>query len=223
MKTSPFAFVLCSVLAVAPAARVAAQSQYPPAPSEHHMSNTEKAAVGVIVGALAIAAAKSAGQHNHHEHAADTSRTVYIYDSRGKVPIYLRGVGKGGYIGPRGEYYGYLPSSNELARTYGIFQRPPVVERPTPVPQQPLRASVEQGQIRLTRDGRSVAVCRTAMANVERWAFVNGGSQIIVKSRGNHGPAMVELFDTATGTLRDKVLASAIRRSDARWARGYED
>jgi len=98
------------------------------------------------------------------------------------------------------------------------------VQLPAPVPsQQPLRASVEQSQVRLTRGGRTVAVCRTAMANVERWSFTNGTSQIIVKSRGNHGPAMVELFDTATGTLRDKVLASAIRRSNVRWARGYED
>ncbi|HCN75899.1 MAG TPA: hypothetical protein DIT13_01745 [Verrucomicrobiales bacterium] len=61
------------------------------------------------------------------------------------------------------------------------------------------------------------------MPNVETWRLVRGDTQIIVKSRGARGPATVELFDTATGTLRDKVLAYAIRSSGASWAYGFED
>ncbi len=33
----------------------------------------------------------------------------------------------------------------------------------------------------------------------------------------------VEMFDTATGRLRDKVLAFAIRKSGVSWAYGFED
>ena len=34
-------------------------------------------------------------------------------------------------------------------------------------------------------------------------------TEIVVKSRGNHGPAAVELFDTRTGILKDKIMAFA--------------
>jgi hypothetical protein len=64
---------------------------------------------------------------------------------------------------------------------------------------------------------------RTAMPVVERHSFTNGNQRIIVKSRGNHGPATVEMFDVRTGVLRDKVLAFAIRSSGATWAYGFED
>ncbi len=64
---------------------------------------------------------------------------------------------------------------------------------------------------------------RTAMPNVERYAFARGDTQIIVKSRGNHGPATVEMFETATGALRDKILSFAVRSSGATWAYGFED
>jgi len=100
----PLSFVLCAVLAAVPAARVTAQYSHPPADYEHrdhHMPDTGKVAVGAIVGALAIAAANSAGNHNHHEYTTNTSRTVHINDSRGTVPIYLPGVGNGAWESPQ--------------------------------------------------------------------------------------------------------------------------
>ena len=75
----------------------------------------------------------------------------------------------------------------------------------------------------IRRNGQVLCSFRTALPNVETWRLTRGDSQIIVKSRGNHGPAMVELFDTTTGMLQDKVMASAILRSGATWAYGFED
>ncbi|HRJ07519.1 MAG TPA: hypothetical protein PK490_00675 [Prosthecobacter sp.] len=87
-----------------------------------------------------------------------------------------------------------------------------------------ISAEASQGAMIIRRnDGQVLCSFRTAMPNVETWRLVRGDTQIIVKSRGARGPATVELFDTATGTLRDKVLAYAIRSSGASWAYGFED
>lgn len=87
----------------------------------------------------------------------------------------------------------------------------------------PMTASVGQGQVQIMQGGRTVSTLRTASPNVEEHHFTSGQSQMVVKSRGNHGPATVELFDTKTGTLRDKVLAYAIQNGQPAWARGMQD
>lgn len=234
-------------MGLGPAARALADDRYYDYDHhDHHVSTTEKIVAGALVAGLAIAAAKAIDKNRSRreeekQREADeqrkiasqlpsnippsnhnNTRIVYIYDSRGTVPIYLRDLGDGSYVGPRGEYYGYLPSSSELTRTYGVFnqQLPSPPQRPS---YSPLRATPIQGGVTISRDGRSISTCRTAMMNVERWQFANGGAQIVVKSRGNHGPATVEMFDTATGRLRDKVLAFAIRSSRVSWAYGFED
>ncbi len=86
-----------------------------------------------------------------------------------------------------------------------------------------LTASVGQGQIQVMQNGRVISTIRTASPNVESHHFNKGQSQIVVKSRGNHGPATVQLFDTKTGILRDKVLAFAIQNGQPAWARGMQD
>jgi hypothetical protein len=86
-----------------------------------------------------------------------------------------------------------------------------------------LRAAVGQGKVAIKEGSKTIAVMRTASPNVEKHRFYNGRREIVVKSRGNHGPATVELFDVRTGTLRDKVLAFAIRDGNPEWARGMED
>lgn len=86
-----------------------------------------------------------------------------------------------------------------------------------------MTATVGQGQVQVMQDGRVVSTLRTASPNVEEHHFTSGQSQMVVKSRGNHGPATVELFDTRTGILRDKVLAFAIRNGQPSWARGMQD
>lgn len=86
-----------------------------------------------------------------------------------------------------------------------------------------MTASVGQGQVQILQNGQVVSTLRTASPNVESHHFTSGQSQMVVKSRGNHGPATVELFDTKTGTLRDKVLAFAIENGQPSWARGMQD
>ncbi len=85
------------------------------------------------------------------------------------------------------------------------------------------KASKGQSQVTITDGGRTVSTVRTAAPNVENFHFTNKKKQIVVKSRGNHGPATVELFDVQTGTLRDKVLAYAIENGQPHWARGMQD
>ena len=85
------------------------------------------------------------------------------------------------------------------------------------------RADVGQGQITIRQGGRVVSVIRTASPNIEQWHFKKGQERIVTKSRGNHGPATVELFETRTGVLRDKVLAYAIKNGKPEWARGMQD
>jgi len=86
-----------------------------------------------------------------------------------------------------------------------------------------MTASVGQGQVQIMQSGRIVSTLRSASPNIESHHFTSGQSQMVVKSRGNHGPATVELFDTKTGALRDKVLAFAIENGQPSWARGMQD
>lgn len=190
---------------------------------DQHVSTTEKILAGALVAGLVVAAAKAADHHSEHHDAVtrepsshENTRVVYIHDSRGKIPIYFRSVGHGGYVGPRGEYYDRMPSEEHVARNYAVYTKP------APVPAA-LTVRKIQGGVVLAQGGKTVATCHTAMMNVERFKFINSSRQIVVKSRGNHGPATVEMFDTATGQLRDKVLAFAIRKSGVSWAYGFED
>ena len=87
----------------------------------------------------------------------------------------------------------------------------------------PVKAHVEQSQVRLLRNGKTIAVCRTQLPEIENWKVINGNRQIVVKSRGRHGPAAVELFNVVDGSLVDKIMAFAIANGKPEWARGFED
>jgi hypothetical protein len=67
----------------------------------------------------------------------------------------------------------------------------------------------------------TVGLIRTQLPNVENWKLINGNTEIVVKSRGNDGPAAVELFDTRTGILKDKIMAFAIQDRKPEWAQGF--
>ena len=84
-----------------------------------------------------------------------------------------------------------------------------------------LQVNVEQASVRLLRNEMTVALIRTQLPNVENWKLINGNTEIVVKSRGNHGPAAVELFDTRTGILKDKIMAFAIQDRKPQWAQGF--
>ena len=72
-------------------------------------------------------------------------------------------------------------------------------------------------------DSKTVSTLRTSMPDIVDWKFADKQRQVIVKSRGKQGGAVVELFNTRTGTLQDKVQASEIKKSRESWAKGFED
>ncbi len=88
---------------------------------------------------------------------------------------------------------------------------------------QPLTAVNGQGTVTIMEGDRTVAVCRTASPNIEQTRFISEQQQIVVKSRGNHGPATVQLFDSRKGTELGKVMAYAIQDGQPPWAQGMGD
>jgi hypothetical protein len=212
---------------------------------DHSTSNTEKAVAAAVVGAIAIAALSA---HNNNKKKKEQAyqqapvRTDYreqhqtvavrIRDVNGRVvPVYLNQT-QNGYIGPQGEFYSSLPSAAQLGQTYGGWQNRPVgggYNNGYAKPSQPqgsgggMTAVVGQGKVTVMQGGLVVSTLRTAAPNVESQRFIAGQQQLVVKSRGNHGAANVELFDVRTGVLRDKILAYAIKGGKPAWARGMEE
>ncbi len=83
---------------------------------------------------------------------------------------------------------------------------------------QPLTAAAGMGSVTIREGARTVAVCYTALPNVEETRFINEQEQIVVKSRGNHGPATVQLFNSRTGSQQGRVMAYEIRGGYPAWA-----
>jgi hypothetical protein len=55
---------------------------------------------------------------------------------------------------------------------------------------------------------------------VEETRFINEQQQIVVKTRGNHGPATVQLFNARTGKEEGRVMAFEIKKGKPAWAAG---
>jgi hypothetical protein len=87
----------------------------------------------------------------------------------------------------------------------------------------PLDVRVEQTSVRLLRRGMTVCLIRTDLPKVERWEIINRNTEIVIKSRGDRGPAAVELFDTQSGILKGKVMEYAIHDGQPAWASGFEN
>lgn len=85
---------------------------------------------------------------------------------------------------------------------------------------QPLTATAGMGSVTIREGARTVAVCYTASPNVEETRFINEQEQIVVKSRGNHGPATVQLFNSRTGAQQGRVMAYEVRGGFPAWAAG---
>jgi hypothetical protein len=88
---------------------------------------------------------------------------------------------------------------------------------------QPLTAVKGKGKVTIKEGSRTVAVCSTASPNVEEARFITEQQEIVVKSRGNHGPATVQLFDTKSGKEKSRVMAYKIRDGKPAWAAGMEE
>lgn len=85
---------------------------------------------------------------------------------------------------------------------------------------QPLTTVKGKGKVTIKEGSRTVAVCSTASPNVEETKFITEQQEIVVKSRGNHGPATVQLFDTKSGKETGRVMAYEIRGGKPAWAAG---
>lgn len=86
-----------------------------------------------------------------------------------------------------------------------------------------LTAQIGQGTVTVLENGSTVSTIKTAMPNIEAHHFTADKRDLVVKSRGVHGPATVELFDARSGRQKDKVLAYTIRYGEPAWARGMQD
>ena len=85
---------------------------------------------------------------------------------------------------------------------------------------QPLTSVNGQGTVTIMEGNRRVSVCRTASPNIEQTRWQSEQDQIVVKSRGNHGPATVQLFDTRSGRQLGTVMAYELANGGPAWARG---
>lgn len=83
-----------------------------------------------------------------------------------------------------------------------------------------LKAKAAQGRISIIDDGTPIAFIIPASPNIEETKFINQQQQIVVKSRGSHGPATVQLFNSRTGRQEGKVMAYEITSDQPAWAAG---
>ncbi|MFC4992501.1 hypothetical protein [Rubritalea tangerina] len=83
---------------------------------------------------------------------------------------------------------------------------------------QPLTAKTATNTVRIYEGSRLVSTLNSARPNVETTRFIEEQNKIVVKSRGNHGPATLQLFDTHSG----KQLSSipAYQKPTPAWAAG---
>jgi hypothetical protein len=85
---------------------------------------------------------------------------------------------------------------------------------------QPLTALKGAGKVTIKEGKVVVTTLKTASPNVEETRFINEQEQIVVKSRGNHGPATVQLFNSRTGKEEGRVKAFEIKNGQPAWAAG---
>ena len=88
----------------------------------------------------------------------------------------------------------------------------------TPGFTQPLTVTSGPGMVTIREGNRTLSAPRTAMPNVEETRWYSEQEQIAVKSRANHGPATVQLFDSRTGAEKGRVMAYDIKNGQPAWA-----
>jgi hypothetical protein len=86
-------------------------------------------------------------------------------------------------------------------------------------------ADIGQSKVTIKHGKETVSVVRTGLPNVEETRFINqdGERMIAVKSRAEHGPALLELFDVQTGIRRDKILAYKVKGGKPAWAAPWKE
>src|SRR5271165_3238122 len=69
--------------------------------------------------------------------------------------------------------------------------------------------------------GRVVANLESAKGFIEGWGFTRDGGHVVIKSRGAHGPATIELFPLRNGPPAESVQAYEKNLPD--WAAPFAD
>lgn len=78
-------------------------------------------------------------------------------------------------------------------------------------------------RLEIYKNGKQVNVIHCENPNIERWGFIDSGNHVVVRSRIGSRPAVIELFDTASGVRVDKVLVPEHRKGIPAWASGFVD
>lgn len=84
---------------------------------------------------------------------------------------------------------------------------------------QPLSVMTRAGMVTVREGDRVLSSFPTASPNVEETRWHSEQEQIVVKSRANHGPATVQLFDSRSGRELGRVMAYDIRNGQPEWAK----
>ncbi len=92
----------------------------------------------------------------------------------------------------------------------------------TPNYGQPLTAEVGQGRVVIREGTQVLATLSSAKPNVEETRWYSEQEQIVIKSRGNHGPAVVELFSSRSGRRLGSVMAYEAANGP-NWARSMAE
>lgn len=88
---------------------------------------------------------------------------------------------------------------------------------------QPFTSQIGAGTVTIREGPRIVSTIHTASPNVEQIRWHSEQERIVVKSRGNHGPATVQLFHSRSGREIHRVMAYDIRGGNPQWAVGMGD
>ena len=87
---------------------------------------------------------------------------------------------------------------------------------------QPLTVETGPGSVTIREGSKVLTSFRTAALNVEQTRWHVEQEEIVVKSRGNHGPATVELFNSRTGAKLGTVMAYDAASGPA-WSRSMAE
>ena len=85
----------------------------------------------------------------------------------------------------------------------------------------PPNTLAENGRVSICEKGKVLATVSTTKAFIEGWGFAADGRHFVVKSRGAHGPASIQLFAFRDGPAEATVAAYAENLPD--WARPYKE
>ena len=77
-------------------------------------------------------------------------------------------------------------------------------------------------RLEIFKGDRKVSVIRSRNPDIQQWGFIDSGNLVVVKSQDKSGQKVFELFDTATGTRRDKVVMSGAQKIPP-WAKTLTD